>query len=76
MASDNPVTITINDKSLRQSLSAPDLAATDLSPVMRKIAGTLLTETQLNFLDEGRLAGYPHWRQKSVMVRHCSRQVD
>ncbi|EPB9486906.1 MULTISPECIES: phage virion morphogenesis protein [Citrobacter] len=57
MASDNLVTITINDKSLRQSLSALDLAATDLSPVMRKIAGTLLTETQLNFLDEGR----PGW---------------
>ena len=57
MASDNLVTITINDKSLRQSLSALDLAATDLSPVMRKIAGTLLTETPLNFLDEGR----PGW---------------
>lgn len=59
MASDNLINITINDKSLRQSLSALDLAATDLSPVMRKIAGTLLTETQFNFLDEGRPAWIP-----------------
>ncbi|EKG5017763.1 phage virion morphogenesis protein [Salmonella enterica subsp. diarizonae] len=59
MASDNLVTITINDKSLRQSLSALELAATDLTPAMRKIAGTLLTETLLNFEDEGRPAWTP-----------------
>ncbi|EMX9224535.1 phage virion morphogenesis protein [Citrobacter koseri] len=57
MASDNLVSITINDKSLRQSLNALEMAATDMTPAMRKIAGTLLTETQLNFLDEGR----PDW---------------
>lgn len=57
MASDNLVSITINDKSLRRSLRALDLAATDLEPAMRKIAGTLLAETQFNFLDEGR----PGW---------------
>ncbi|MFT2791790.1 phage virion morphogenesis protein [Serratia sp. T13T92] len=57
MASDNLVNITINDESLRRSLRALDLAATDLGPVMRKIAGTLLAETQFNFLDEGR----PGW---------------
>ncbi|EEU2476336.1 phage virion morphogenesis protein, partial [Escherichia coli] len=57
MASDNLVSITINDKSLRRSLRALDLAATDLEPAMRKIAGTLLAETQFNFLDEG----HPGW---------------
>ncbi|EFF4088137.1 phage virion morphogenesis protein, partial [Escherichia coli] len=57
MASDNLVSITINDESLRRSLRALDLAATDLEPAMRKIAGTLLAETQFNFLDEGR----PGW---------------
>ncbi|MCV4713510.1 phage virion morphogenesis protein, partial [Escherichia coli] len=57
MASDNLVSITINDKSLRRSLRALDLAATDLEPAMRRIAGTLLAETQFNFLDEGR----PGW---------------
>ncbi len=59
MASDNLVNITINDKSLRQSLNVLELAATDLTPAMRKIAGTLLTETQLNFMDEGRPAWTP-----------------
>jgi len=59
MASDNLVNITINDKSLRQSLHALELAATDLTPAMRKIAGTLLTETLLNFEDEGRPAWTP-----------------
>ena len=54
MASDNLVNVTINDESLRRSLRALDLAATDLEPAMRKIAGTLLAETQFNFLDEGR----------------------
>lgn len=53
MASDNLVNVTINDESLRRSLRALDLAATDLEPAMRKIAGTLLAETQFNFLDEG-----------------------
>ena len=42
MASDNLVNVTINDESLRRSLRALDLAATDLEPAMRKIAGTLL----------------------------------
>ena len=46
MASDNLVNVTINDESLRRSLRALDLAATDLEPAMRKIAGTLLAETQ------------------------------
>ncbi len=49
MASDNLVNITINDESLRRSLRALDLAATDLEPAMRKIAGTLLAETQFTF---------------------------
>ena len=50
MASDNLVSVTINDKSLRRSLRALDLAATDMEPAMRKIAGTLLAETQFNVL--------------------------
>lgn len=57
MASDNLVNITVNDKSLRQSLNALEMAAEDMTPAMRKIAATLLAETQLNFLDEGR----PGW---------------
>ncbi|EEV6207870.1 phage virion morphogenesis protein [Escherichia coli] len=57
MASDKLVNITINDKSLRRSLRALELSATDLEPAMRKIAGALLTETQINFMDEGR----PSW---------------
>lgn len=71
MASDNLVSITINDKSLRRSLRALDLAATDLEPAMRKIAGTLLAETQFNFLDEGVRGGCPRWQRKSVTGRHC-----
>lgn len=61
MASDNDnlVSITINDDALKQSLRALELAATDLTPAMRKIAGTLLTETQFNFMDEGRPAWTP-----------------
>ena len=57
MASSNLVNIIINDTSLRQSLRALEQAATDLTPAMRKIAGSLLAETQLNFVDEGR----PGW---------------
>ena len=33
---------------------------------MRKIAGTLLAETQFNFLDEGRPGGCPRWQRKNV----------
>lgn len=71
MASDNLVSVTINDKSLRRSLRALDLAATDMEPAMRKIAGTLLAETQFNFLDEGRPGGCPRWQRKNVTDRHC-----
>lgn len=53
----NLVNIKINDVSLKQSLKALEISATDLTSAMRKIAGTLLTETQFNFLDEGR----PNW---------------
>lgn len=71
MASDNLVSVTINDKSLRRSLRALDLAATDMEPAMRKIAGTLLAETQFNFLDEGVRGGCPRWQRKNVTDRHC-----
>lgn len=71
MASDSTVSITINDKSLRRSLRALDLAATDMEPAMRKIAGTLLAETQFNFLDEGRPGWMPRWQRKNVTGRHC-----
>ena len=69
MASDNLVSVTINDKSLRRSLRALDLAATDMEPAMRKIAGTLLAETQFNFLDVR--GGCPRWQRKNVTDRHC-----
>ncbi len=49
MASDNLVNITINDESLRRSLRALDLAATDLEPAMRKIAGTCWRRRSLTF---------------------------
>lgn len=71
MASDNLVNVTINDESLRRSLRALDLAATDLEPAMRKIAGTLLAETQFNFLDEGRPGWTPHWQRRSATGKRC-----
>ncbi|NPE59277.1 phage virion morphogenesis protein [Dickeya dadantii] len=51
------VSVTINDRELRRGLRALEMAATDMTPAMRKIAGTLQTETALNFGDEGR----PKW---------------
>ncbi|MBP2844457.1 phage virion morphogenesis protein [Dickeya oryzae] len=51
------VSVTINDRELRRGLRALEMAATDMTPAMRKIAGTLQTETALNFEDEGR----PKW---------------
>ncbi|RNM01615.1 phage virion morphogenesis protein, partial [Dickeya undicola] len=47
------VSVTINDRELRRGLRALEIAATDMTPAMRKIAGTLQTETALNFEDEG-----------------------
>lgn len=51
------VTITINDSDLRRGLRALESAAADMTPAMRKIAGTLHAETDINF-DEG---GRPEW---------------
>lgn len=70
MAYGNLVNITINDQSLRQALNALGSAAIDMTPAMRKIAGTLLTETQLNFLGEGRRDGCRRWPPRNVTDRH------
>ncbi|GDO99290.1 phage virion morphogenesis protein [Escherichia coli] len=53
------ITLTINDRALRQALQALETAATDMTPAMRKIAGTLLSQTQQNFEEEGRPAWEP-----------------
>lgn len=68
MASDNPSLSPLTINPLRQSLSALELAAADLTPAMRKIAGTLLTETLLNFEDEGRPARTPSLAAQGGMV--------
>lgn len=57
MSSKNLVNIRIDDSLLRRNLNALERAATDLTPAMRKIAQTLMTETQFNFESEGR----PRW---------------
>ncbi|MEC5344668.1 phage virion morphogenesis protein [Brenneria populi] len=51
------VNITINDRELQRGLRALESAATDMTPAMRKVAGTLQAETDINF-DEG---GRPQW---------------
>lgn len=51
------VNITINDRELQRGLRALESAATDMTSAMRKIAGTLQAETDINF-DEG---GRPQW---------------
>lgn len=53
MASDNLVSITINDKSLRRSLRALDLAATDPSPRCAKSPEPCWRKHSLTFLMRG-----------------------
>lgn len=53
------MTIQINDNVLRKTLRHIERAGTDLTPLMRAIAGTLKTETDFNFEDEGRPAWQP-----------------
>ncbi|EKZ9425971.1 phage virion morphogenesis protein [Salmonella enterica] len=53
----NGVSITLKDEVLRTALKHIAAAGTDMTPLMRAIAGTLATETALNFEDEGR----PPW---------------
>ena len=71
MASDNLVSITINDKSLRRSLRALDLAATDLEPAMRKSPEPCWRKHSLTFLMRGVRGGSPRWQRKNVTGRHC-----
>lgn len=51
------VSITINDSDLRRGLKALESSAADMTPAMRKIAGTLHAETDINFDETGR----PEW---------------
>lgn len=51
------VMVTINDHDLQRGLQALANAAADMTPAMRKIAGTLHAETDINFDQSGR----PEW---------------
>jgi phage virion morphogenesis protein len=53
------MTVTVNDKALRQALKSVDAALADMTPLMRRLAETLKTETDFNFEDEGRPAWEP-----------------
>ncbi|EAS5077712.1 phage virion morphogenesis protein [Salmonella enterica] len=49
--------LTVKDGPLRRALKNIAAAGTDMTPLMRAIAGTLATETAVNFEEEGR----PPW---------------
>lgn len=49
--------LTVKDGPLRRALKKIAAAGTDMTPLMRAIAGTLATETAVNFEEEGR----PPW---------------
>ncbi|EHN6227660.1 phage virion morphogenesis protein [Salmonella enterica] len=49
--------LTVRDGPLRLALKGLAAAGTDMTPLMRAIAGTLSTETAVNFEEEGR----PPW---------------
>lgn len=51
------MTVTVNDKAIRQALKSVDAALADMTPLMRRLAETLKTETDFNFEDQGR----PSW---------------
>lgn len=51
--------ISVDNKVLSQALKQVELAGADMRPLMRVIAGTLATETALNFEEEGRPAWLP-----------------
>ncbi|HAT1684407.1 TPA: phage virion morphogenesis protein [Klebsiella oxytoca] len=53
----NMMQLSVKDGPLRQALKHLAAAGTDMTPLMRAIAGTLATETALNFEEEGR----PPW---------------
>ncbi|EJX0630340.1 phage virion morphogenesis protein [Salmonella enterica] len=45
--------ISFDDRALQSALHSLEMSCQDLTPAMRKIAATLLAETQYNFEDEG-----------------------
>ncbi|MCX9038490.1 phage virion morphogenesis protein [Citrobacter portucalensis] len=51
--------VTVDSRALSQALKQLERAGTDMRPLMRNIAGTLATETALNFEEEGRPAWVP-----------------
>lgn len=53
----NMMQLTVKDGPLRLALKNIAAAGTDMAPLMRALAGTLATETALNFEEEGR----PPW---------------
>ncbi|ECA8970971.1 phage virion morphogenesis protein [Salmonella enterica subsp. enterica serovar Omuna] len=51
--------IKLEDKALQHALKSLEIGCKDLTPAMRKIAGSLRTETDFNFEDEGNPAWIP-----------------
>lgn len=59
--------ITIDDKKLQAALMRLQKSASDITPVMRKLAGMMAAETEQNFADEGR----PKWQPLSDATKRA-----
>ncbi|EBA4495577.1 phage virion morphogenesis protein [Salmonella enterica] len=53
------IDVKLDDAALQHMLKSLEIGCKDLTPAMRKIAGTLRAETDFNFEDEGRPAWMP-----------------
>lgn len=53
------IDVKLDDKALQHALRSLEIGCKDLTPAMRKIAGSLQTETAETFEDEGRPAWVP-----------------
>ncbi|ECL8857196.1 phage virion morphogenesis protein [Salmonella enterica] len=58
--------LTVQDGPLRRALKNIAAAGTDMTPLMRALAGTLATETAVNFEEEGR----PPWVPSLAAQKH------
>lgn len=59
------IKIVVDDKQLRETLAKLEKAVLDLTPVFRKITGTLAYETERNFAEQGR----PKWPSLSQSTK-------